>query len=848
MKQFFSDFFEISEDILEEYGTFNISLVSDLPLFIDPFLLFNSKKEEYINLHEQIIEYLIFLRDKSVSQKLTKGLIDDWYRFPEVKQNWFGYSKTSNKGSGLGTKFANALNLNFRILNKFGEERVSASHLEKLTLINSGVGRDNISDFTTNLIKEFLLNYSQDFARKHLPKKFREIHVIPKVRFNYKTESWEQDSFELPTYDNNYKDNYIILTPIDILTKDETWINRSELLKKFRKITDAIPNVALRDKLTNYFEKRLSVIVKEDKEATAKDKAQAANETILEYPEVLDYFVRDKEEHGDEAKNSSSLKVIESKLLYLKHFSKLGWRLQKTTNFYKIEENSFEKTLEKLNILKEAVENGGGNETFYFENKPIEDEDNLSILFRLTWKANHHKIDKDNSFAEIITSWKPSTKKLKIVLKLSTNSQIRKTLEKLRDVYKESSAEQEYILVLIHYSEGELNDIKFVLKAMNMSEHKNIVFINAARAEEIENEDENITKDLKSPTSNNGTFFDGFGLLVGVGADLADTVTDATGLYNVLVNPKRAAYPSENVQLLTEDKAKRQDILDGFDKLIKQSKEKNIETAVVYFSGHGGKIGNEYYLAPYGYNNSLPKQTLISGKEFSDKIDAIKAKKLIVILDCCRAGGIPITKDAKSFIESNPPKDFLDTLSKGSGKVIIASSQENESSFAGKPYSAFTKCLLEALLGKGTRYYDGYAKILDVLSYLFKEVPIQTKDKQHPFLNTASNLSENFAVCYYAGGLKEIPGVSDSAEQVTETTANSSTTLQTRLQSKLDRLNSNWKVLNDKIGVIQKSLLVEAGVSVKFQLQQELVDSEAELSKLELQIKEIEDEIGLQNG
>jgi hypothetical protein len=837
MKQFFSDFFEISEDILEEYGTFNISLVSDLPLFIDPFLLFNSKKEEYINLHEQIIEYLIFLRNKSVSQKLTEGLIDDWYRFPEVKQNWFGYSKTSNKGSGLGTKFANALNLNFRILDKFGEEKVSASHLEKLTLINSGVGRDNISDFTTNLIKEFLLNYSQDFARRHLPKKFREIHVIPKVKFNYETESWEQDSFELPTYD----DNYVILTPNDILTKDETWINRSELLKKFRKITDAIPNFVLRDKLTNYFEKRLSEIVEKDKEATAKDKTQAANETILEYPEVLDYFVRDKEENGDEARSSSSLKVLESKLLYLKHFSKLGWRLQKTTDFYQIEENSFERTLEKLHILKDAVENGGGNETFNFENKPIEDEDNLSILFRITWKANQPKIDKENNFAEIITSWKPAKKKLKIVLKLSTNSQIRKTLEKLRDVYRESSSEQEYILVLIHYSETELNDIKFVLKAMNMSEHKNIVFINAAKAEEIENDNENITKDLKSSLSNNGTFFDGFGLLVGVGADLADTVTDATGLYNVLVNPKRAAYPSENVQLLTEDKAKRQNILDGFDKLIKQSKEKSIETAIVYFSGHGGKIGNEYYLAPYGYNNSLPKQTLISGKEFSDKIDAIKAKKLIVILDCCRAGGIPITKDAKSFLESNPPKDFLDILSKGSGKVVIASSQEHEESFAGKPYSAFTKCLLEALSGKGTTDYDGYAKILDVISYLFKEVPIQTRDRQHPFLNAANNVSENFAVCYYAGGSKKISGA-DSSEVKTETNQISASALQTRLQSKLDRLNTNWEVLNKKIGAIEKDLIIEAGTSKKFQLQQELAENEVELKRVELQIKKAEEE------
>ena len=41
---YFSDFFEVSQDTLRAHGAFNISLVNDLPLFIDPFLLFNSQK------------------------------------------------------------------------------------------------------------------------------------------------------------------------------------------------------------------------------------------------------------------------------------------------------------------------------------------------------------------------------------------------------------------------------------------------------------------------------------------------------------------------------------------------------------------------------------------------------------------------------------------------------------------------------------------------------------------------------------------------------------------------------------------------------------------------------------
>ena len=41
--------------ILDKHGAFDISLVTDLPLFIDPFLLFNSKKKRYRILHDDII-------------------------------------------------------------------------------------------------------------------------------------------------------------------------------------------------------------------------------------------------------------------------------------------------------------------------------------------------------------------------------------------------------------------------------------------------------------------------------------------------------------------------------------------------------------------------------------------------------------------------------------------------------------------------------------------------------------------------------------------------------------------------------------------------------------------------
>ena len=63
MELHFSQYFDVTPAQLREYGAFDISVVSDLPLFIDPFLLFTSEKQEYQDLHESILTYLRYLRD-----------------------------------------------------------------------------------------------------------------------------------------------------------------------------------------------------------------------------------------------------------------------------------------------------------------------------------------------------------------------------------------------------------------------------------------------------------------------------------------------------------------------------------------------------------------------------------------------------------------------------------------------------------------------------------------------------------------------------------------------------------------------------------------------------------------
>ena len=85
--------------LLKEYGALDISVASDLPLFVDPFLLFNSEDKTYQGLHNEILRYLRFLRDEAGSNGLDEATIEDLYCFKEVKQNWSGFTLFGNEGA-----------------------------------------------------------------------------------------------------------------------------------------------------------------------------------------------------------------------------------------------------------------------------------------------------------------------------------------------------------------------------------------------------------------------------------------------------------------------------------------------------------------------------------------------------------------------------------------------------------------------------------------------------------------------------------------------------------------------------------------------------------------------------
>ena len=78
-----------------------------------------------------------------------------------------------------------------------------------------------------------MARYTQTLARRHISVSLRKNVALNKVRFNYETQSWESAIFDLPWFGKDF----VLLVPTDILTKDDTWINKSDLVSEFTQIT-----------------------------------------------------------------------------------------------------------------------------------------------------------------------------------------------------------------------------------------------------------------------------------------------------------------------------------------------------------------------------------------------------------------------------------------------------------------------------------------------------------------------------------------------------------------------------------------------------------------------------------
>lgn len=485
-KIYFSDIFNVKHSVIEKYGALDISLVCDNPAFVDPFLIFANP--EYKSLHKLIIDYLKFLRDFSIKNEgkgLTSGVFKHYYKFSEVKQAWLGYSIDGNSGLGLGPDFAESLyqNLN-KIFAKFGKEEITeSSHLEKLCLVEEGVGVDKISDFTLNLIKKFLLEYTEKFAEKHLDKKFVTEFAINKVEFDLQKGVWQNASFNLPFVEAEEKRDFVLLVPKEILTKQDTWISRNDFLENDTAIFNTIENDELRAKINKYFYDNLQIKLNKkkqpEKDYSKKSKTNALIKTVWEYPQMLDYYIKFKEQ-----KKSDALRwhVADPENVNFFLDTSVIQKEIRDKNFGKL--TSFDDCIARISFFKKTLESN--SRSLYIKQKPLQ-EKQLQLMFKMATYNSlfdyNSEVNNGRGPIDFIISF-GSKDKIGLELKLASNTKLKQNLLNQGKVYKEDSNLKHIIKTIFFFSDQDLERVNKILKELNKSVDNNEIFLIDCRKKE----------------------------------------------------------------------------------------------------------------------------------------------------------------------------------------------------------------------------------------------------------------------------------------------------------------------------------------------------------------------------
>lgn len=268
------------------------------------------------------------------------------------------------------------------------------------------------------------------------------------------------------------------------------------------------------------------------------------------------------------------------------------------------------------------------------------------------------------------------------------------------------------------------------------------------------------------------SFNHGYALLIGVGTTEYDkwalpvTVKDAEALQQVLINPALCGYPedADHIRFLHDTTATRQGIEEALAWLQTRVQADPDATIVVYYSGHGwvDPTTQQYYLIPQDTEPTDVASTALPGETFTMGLRAIQAQRLLVILDCCHAGGMATAKGETSAVKlprgwtaTAPTKALVDELKQGAGRAVFLSSLGEQFSWVrpDNTMSIYTYHLIEALQGAGNASGETLVEIANLMNYLSKTVPATVqaayKAEQTPFFDTAT---QNFPIALVQGG------------------------------------------------------------------------------------------------
>lgn len=196
---------------------------TDLPLGIDPFLMFKSRDEEFRRLHTVLTDH--FNAGVEAVRNGRLDIADAIFDFPEVSSIGLGYAKAGKRGSGLGGYLRDLII--DTVETSPGLQDRGVLHVEEMQLLAAGIGPDRISDISANILKSYLIEYTQrQAAIWGLP--LRTGVPMPHV-YDESSQSWADLFVDLPV--SPHDDSPVLFVPRRIV-RALPWINYDDFVQR----------------------------------------------------------------------------------------------------------------------------------------------------------------------------------------------------------------------------------------------------------------------------------------------------------------------------------------------------------------------------------------------------------------------------------------------------------------------------------------------------------------------------------------------------------------------------------------------------------------------------------------
>lgn len=189
-------------------------LDEDIPLYLDPFLLWGSPSQQDNALHTAITNSFNHLGYLYCRGEIDKA-IDTLIRVSECYEVGLGDSK-KRIGLPIGRKLATDILSTFRDIPQINKS--GFVHFEEIQLLVDQVSKDRVSDIACSFIKSFLVDFTIDQCNKlHIPMSKMCVDV-----YNYRQNDFVEEEISLPQ--NPQNQTPIILVPKRWL-RFVPWIN-----------------------------------------------------------------------------------------------------------------------------------------------------------------------------------------------------------------------------------------------------------------------------------------------------------------------------------------------------------------------------------------------------------------------------------------------------------------------------------------------------------------------------------------------------------------------------------------------------------------------------------------------